>query len=112
MTKINWQLYIEDTLIINNLNVEAEVTNENICYTDEFGKHIIDKLNRTYQRIGDSDEMIIDFKKNSITFKFDGQVLEYDIESSFETNDKSVFIVYTLGDEKKKLLVTERRDNE
>lgn len=108
MTKVDWQLYSENNLIINNQNVEAEFNQNNIVYNDEFGKHIIDRKNKIYERIDNEDYMIINFNKNTITFKFNGETLEYDITSEYKEGENKISLIYSLGEEEKRIVIKKR----
>lgn len=104
MHDISWKVYDGDKLIINEENIKANISDNILTYVDQYGTHIIDKEDKKYKKISDESTMIVDFRKNMITFEFDGQALKYDIDTKF-TDGSVLELEYSIGDEVKKIIV-------
>ena len=70
--KIDWKVYSNNKLIIDNNNVKCNLYSSNIIeFKDEYGKHIIDLENKTYSKVGNDNKMVIDFIAKTCEFIFE-----------------------------------------
>lgn len=109
MPKITWQLLSDEKLIIDDRSVDATILDDKLVYEDQYGKHIISKKYKTYQRIGKEDEMFVDFNNNIVRFTFDNKKLDFDIISNFTVDKNKTKLSYNLGDEEKTIIITEEK---
>ncbi len=106
--RINWQLFNNDELIINNENVECEYKDKIIKYKEEDGINIIDLENQIYKR--DSKEYLMQINIKNNTFKFTlkekNRILSDNLtNSSIEKKDNDIIIKYQIEDEVKKIII-------
>lgn len=110
MAKVDWKLENNGEIIINDIDYEVEYTKYFVIYNDIYGKHTIDRINKTYKRVGKNDSMKIDFINNLLTVKFDDKEFTFDIETNYEEIDNKIILKYVIGDDVKIITVTRKED--
>lgn len=106
--KINWQLYNNEKLIINNENVLCDYNDKIIKYKEKDGINIINLKEEQYMRENQEYMMQIDFKNN--TFKFILKEKNHILNDSL-TSSKMVILkdtitmMYKLDEEEKKIII-------
>lgn len=110
MVKVDWKLENNGEIIINDIDYEVEYNKEFIIYNDIYGKHTIDRVNKTYKRVGKNDSMAIDFVNNLLTVEFDDKKLSFDIETNYEEINNKIILKYVIGDDVKMITVTRKED--
>ncbi len=105
LAKISWTLLNNDVVVINNELASATVDDITITYHDEFGTHIINKIDKTYERIGKDNIMKIDFKNSTVSFKFDQEKVDYDIKTKYIEKEKIITLKYNFGDGEKQIII-------
>ena len=70
--KIDWKVYSDNNLVIDNNNVNCIlIAPQKIKYKDEYGKHIIDIKNKIYLKESKDNKMTINFIEQTCEFTFD-----------------------------------------
>lgn len=110
MGKVDWRLYSNDELSLEDINADAIFTDDFIIYTDDYGKHTIDRNTRFYERIDKESTMSIFFNKKVMLLQFDNQQYTFDIDCSYEDKDNEITLNYDLGDEKKVIKITGKEE--
>ena len=106
--RINWQLFNNDELIINNEDVECEYKDNIIKYKEKDGINIIDLENQIYERDSKDYLMQINIKNNTFKFtlKEKNRTLSDNLtNSSIEKKDNDIIIKYQIEDEVKKIII-------
>lgn len=112
MPKWRWQVINDKNVIIDNDGADITTIDEKIIYNDEYGKHIINKSNKTYKKISEDNEVSVDFNENTMSFLIEGKELKYDIENSWEETKEDIILTYSLGEEEIKIIVTKGDEDE
>lgn len=108
--KIDWKLISNGTIEIDKKNCFAEYKDNTIYYKDEYGTHVINRDNRTYERIGEEDIFRVDFENELLTVIFDNNNLKYKIDTKYEEIDNTIKLTYSLGEEEK-IIEIKRSEN-
>lgn len=105
--KIDWKVYSNNKLIIDNNNVKCILDSLNkIEFEDEYGKHIIDLENKIYSKIGNGNKMIIDFFKKTCEFIFEeNEKCTFDIDCNIKIEENYIEILYNFDEDDKKILI-------
>ena len=107
---INWQFYSNKKLIDEFKNIACEVNNKNIIVSFDDSRNVINIYDKIYKREKEDYQMIIDFKKKTVSFLLkDIKPLEYDIDCNFKKKDNVIYLTYKIDDEEKKIVI-ERKD--
>lgn len=108
--KIDWKLKNGSEVIIDEVDKDAKLENNIIYYIDEYGTHVIDRMNRIYERRSPEDIFRVDFNNNLLTVIFDSNSLKYDINTKYEEKNNKIILTYSLGDEIKVIEITRKED--
>lgn len=108
--KIDWKLKNGSEVIIDEVDKDAKLENNIIYYVDEYGTHVIDRMNRIYERRSPEDIFRVDFNNNLLTVVFDSNSLKYDINTKYEEKNNKIILTYSLGDEIKVIEITRKED--
>ncbi len=108
--KIDWKLKNGSEVIIDEVDKDAKLENNIIYYVDEYGTHVIDRMNRIYERRSPEDIFRVDFNNNLLTVIFDSNSLKYDINTKYEEKNNKIILTYSLGDEIKVIEITRKED--
>lgn len=108
--KIDWKLKNGSEVIIDEVDKDAKLENNIIYYVDEYGTHVIDRMNRIYERRSPEDIFRVDFNNNLLTVIFNSNSLKYDINTKYEEKNNKIILTYSLGDEIKVIEITRKED--
>ena len=108
--KIDWKLKNGSEVIIDEVDKDAKLENNIIYYIDKYGTHVIDRMNRIYERRSPEDIFRVDFNNNLLTVIFDSNSLKYDINTKYEEKNNKIILTYSLGDEIKVIEITRKED--
>lgn len=108
--KINWKLYNNKKLIINDIGVPALWDNSKVIHEDKYGKHTVDIKHKVYNRINNDNEVIVDFSNNLFIVKFDTQELKFDIETRYKETKDEIRLWYSYGEEEKEIVITRNEE--
>lgn len=108
--KIDWKLTSNGNVEIEKKDVLVEYKNNSIYYKDEYGTHVINEDNKTYERINKEDVFKVNFKEELLIVTFDNTSLSYKINALYEEIDNIIKLTYSLGEEEK-IIEVKRRDN-
>lgn len=108
--KIDWKLKNGSEVIIDEVDKDAKLENNIIYYVDEYGTHVIDRMNRIYERRSPEDIFRVDFNNNLLTVIFENNSLKYDINTKYEEKNNKIILTYSLGDEIKVIEITRKED--
>ena len=105
--KIDWKVYSNNKLIIDNNNVKCNLYSSNIIeFKDEYGKHIIDLENKTYSKVGNDNKMVIDFIAKTCEFIFEkNEKCTFDIDCNIKIKENHIEILYSFDEDEKKILI-------
>ena len=105
--RLNWQLYEEDKLIITNENVECEFDRGVITYQESDAINIVDLNSQVYKRNNEGYSFEINFIDKSFIFtlKEKNYTLSGDLTDSFFKVSKKIVLVYSLNEERKKIII-------
>ena len=102
---VDYCLFTDDVIELDKHDIEANyLVNEKL----EFDNNVVDLANRTLFRTGDDYTMRIDFNRNTCELVFDEGSSVIDIESSLVFENNVVTILYSFGEEKKKIVISLR----
>lgn len=94
--KIDWKLYTDDKLIIDNSNVIIHMNGDLYEYDDGNGLNIIDKDKRVYERKFDDNIFRVDFN-NCVCSLVSGELeSSFDIECSYLDEGNKIRLIYYL----------------
>ena len=107
---INWQFYSNKRLIDDFKNITCKVKNNEIIVSFNDSRNIINIFSETYKRENEDYQMLIDFKRKTVSFLLkDIKPLEYDIDCHFRKEKNVIYLTYKIDDEEKKIII-ERKD--
>ena len=108
---INWQFYSKNKLIDDLKNIDCAFENKQIIVSFNDSKNIIDIDKKRYIRFYDNYQMIIDFKKKTVTFKLENiNPLEYEINCEFAIEKNVIKLTYNIDDDDEKKIIIERKE--
>jgi len=102
---LDWVLFTNDLKEVELLNKEGIFNEERIVLEEEYGKHVIDRINKIWKKEGVNNSFVIDCVNKTFKIMFDGKELIYDIDVSYIDDKDSIKITYSYGDEVKVLNV-------
>lgn len=105
--KVDWKVYSNNKLIIDNNNVKCNLDYSNkIEFEDEYGKHIIDLENKTYSKDGKDNKMKINFTEKTCEFIFEkNEKCTFDIDCNIKIEENYIEISYSFDEDEKKILI-------
>ncbi len=103
---INWKLFNNKEVVIDDANKEASFDNGVITYIDDYGIHKIDQNKKVYEKSNSDGIVKIDFKNNLLVIECDQFKQEYDIKTFYEQIDNIIRLTYFIGDEEKIIEIT------
>lgn len=109
---INWQLLSDNKVIIDEANKKVDFQDNILTYEDKYGVHTVDVNKKIYERRSPDNIFRVNFFNNTLDIIFDNHNLTYDIESKFSKNEEEIRLYYSLGDEKKIIIITKGENNE
>lgn len=104
---INWYLYDNQTLIVNDLNVKCEFSNNVLIYKNEDSTNEININKETYIRENNEYKLEIDFKKKTMELYMNELKNSFllDIECLFTKNKDKIILEYKYDEEIKKIII-------
>ena len=100
---VDYCLFTDDVIELDKHDIEANyLVNEKL----EFDNNIVDLANKTLSRTGEDYTMKIDFNKQTCELVFEEGSTLIDIESSLTFENNVVTIIYSFGEEKKKIVIS------
>lgn len=106
MAKINMTLLSNQKEVLKYKNIDAQYTKDNIIFNDKYGRHCINRNDKTYERRNERDIFTIDFIKQLCIISFDGKTLKYDINTKYIDTKEELRLTYSLGEEEKIIIIT------
>jgi hypothetical protein len=100
---VDYCLFTDDVIELDKHDIEA---NYLVDKKLEFDNNIVDFVNRTLFRTGEDYTMKIDFNKQTCELVFEEGNTLVDIESSLTFENNVVTIIYSFGEEKKKIVIS------
>ena len=100
---VDYCLFTDDVIELDKHDIEA---NYLVDKKLEFDNNIVDFVNRTLLRTGEDYTMKIDFNKQTCELVFEEGNTLVDIESSLTFENNVVTIIYSFGEEKKKIVIS------
>ena len=108
--KIDWKLKNGDEIVIDEVDKDAKFEDNLLYYVDEYGTHVIDRINRIYERRCPEDTFKVDFNNNLLTIIFENNNLKYNINTKYAEENNKITLTYSLGDEIKVIEITRKEE--
>jgi len=106
---INWKLFSDGLVVINNESVECEINNNILkYYEDEFTYNIIDLNKKIYIRESNEFTFKIDFNNRCFDYILKKDELSIEnakVEAELEQVNNEIYLKYNLGEEEKKIII-------
>ena len=105
--RVNWYLYEQENLLVENLNVECDVNSNEIMYKEDNYVNNIDLQKKIFIREDSNFKMILDYDKQEFiyTLKEINKTFTTNIKIDFDIKENEICISYILEDSKLKILI-------